>query len=308
MYALLQITVRKFNELKQRPQCPTYWERQSHLSPYMKCLGSDDYETCAPGYSCLPSDVSNVHICCQLKEVAFCSLTGKKPLLKGRSQPWTCENSAQCPSGASCQISKDYSSKFCCEEYSSSSSFDSIIPCSNPLKVNGRIFYCDQRDVCPENFFCDKSTMVCCPQLREDSSKGGVCDNGQLPLLIDGRAVECRFDHHRCRTGYHCQQNSRRKGKFYCCQKPECPNEDRPLFSANGQPKYCNPSFSFSCPSGSMCRESVNMPGNFVCCIHDFGPLSAINRCIGRMTHMNFGFPIDCSSGESHLCPRETEN
>lgn len=107
-----------------------------------------------------------------------------------------------------------------------------------------------------------------------------------------------------------------------CCaaqlsSTPICPNQAILLYES-GRPKYCN-LLGAACPTGNTCRESINIPGTYVCCSSsnaincpiNYAPATdstgrTVGRdilCIFRNNHSMILLQIFCTQSNPSVCP-----
>lgn len=282
-----------------QPQCPSAWQPLLDGVIPRRCSGPSD-TSCPSSYSCLASDITSTYICCQFSSGLTC-FTGAQPFLLSNGQPQQCSTaSPNCPPNFSCQSSTQSGVLICC-----GASFQGNIFCpdgNQPYRVGSQPFYCGPTATCPQTYQCVQSSspsyQVCCLQTQSSS----VCLPGQQPYLVNNQPQTCRIANPQCQQGYICQQAT--SGVYYCCQNPTCSNGIT-LLSTNGQPRYCNPASS-SCPTDATCQQSLNLPGNFICCISSTLQPGTLTRCIGRTTYLPTGISVPCSL-TPNSCPSGNE-
>jgi hypothetical protein len=234
----------------------------------------------------------------------------------GSTQPQTCTLAAQnCPPGFSCQASTSPGVTVCCGA-AQSNSF--LCPDGSPALIQGTLpIICSNPGVsCPPPFAClptssSPGNRVCCAASGTGMSAIGpqiasqVCGPGQQPYFANNQPQICQIGvQQTCADGFICQQGP--AGIYYCCQGPRCPSGVT-LLEITGQPRFCNPA-TVSCPTGSSCHQSTNLPGNYICCMTAVSQSPSLTRCIGRDTYMlPTGRPQMCMGTGPNVCPPGTE-
>jgi len=285
-----------------KPQCPHNWSPLYDGPLVRKCKhDSADESVCPRGFHCLPSDISNIGVCCRFSDSVKCR-GGQEPLLSNHNPVNCTANADICPVGHVCVPSIDHSTMLCCKR--APNLHMDWEQCPDRTSVyrdpdQGAVVHCETDDDCPRQYTCH-GRAVCCSALSSTSP----CREGQLPELALGRPKACRVSEPTaCGAGFMCQRGAATTA-YFCCKRPQC-LAGRALLDTAGRPVYCNPAAPLRCWADASCQEAVNMRGNYVCCLPaDRQAATAdLNRCVGRTTHLSAGRPLGCRVPGGHACP-----
>uniref|UniRef100_A0A1I7SVT0 EB domain-containing protein n=1 Tax=Bursaphelenchus xylophilus TaxID=6326 RepID=A0A1I7SVT0_BURXY len=242
-------------------------------APRLCTLSNTIPNPCPLNFSCQPSNVAQVHICCPIN-------SNIRPL-------------------PAIQINRPVQSSY----------YGNQIMCmdgSIPAYVGQEMVQCNYLntpDCCPPTYICALSTQrginVCChSQLRSSARLSSrkevrnICPEDSI-LVPDGDN-QC-FDSRECPGTSTCHPEPN-EIRGHCCQQLEC-NED---YSLRLPTQRCVE--DGECGENGKCQGVPGLEDVRVCCIPNF---EKKHRCLGRGTFLHSGHSIFCTANED--CPAEHE-
>uniref|UniRef100_A0A914XC82 Uncharacterized protein n=1 Tax=Plectus sambesii TaxID=2011161 RepID=A0A914XC82_9BILA len=242
----------------------------------------------------------SVYICCRSTDTSAsytCPNSGTPEYLGAQQRTCTISNPT-CGNGYFCQQSLNNPMRICCTIGGTSAQFTCPGSFGSPALNNGINVFCNTSANDPTASICCYGTsgeaVYTCPNGAQAQS--GV---GGLPYAICNIAAPLS----QCNIGYTCSRAANNIQVAICCagqlsSVPICPSQAVLLYES-GRPKYCS-QLGAACPTGYSCRETINIPGSYVCCSSGTALTCPINYAPTTDTRGN---PTFCTQSNPSVCP-----